>query len=225
MLTLYLEQLIWEGKARFKQFVAGGSEKSILPVNENSFVVLTGVLFFPRTANDNIEGFNNNWSIQQLTIQSQRGQNVLIFRNPQSMVFSSKGVSIPQGPAQGINLDLYEFHNSNVTFSFTDARRFASVLSAPTKIDGTAFNRPLDYGKLGLVGGAQPNTQQAVLFGGGQTIDFSNEKTNVSTFKGLKYAVTSLEGVTGNDSAKPYQIPLAIVSYLEISGAIPDNLK
>lgn len=46
MLTTYLEELIHKGKAKFRTYVCGLSGSNVLPVSENSWVIITGFTYY-----------------------------------------------------------------------------------------------------------------------------------------------------------------------------------
>jgi hypothetical protein len=223
MLTPRLEDMIWQGKASFKTFVAGGSEKSILKLQANTYIIIIDITYFPRSVDDDLDRYTTSWALQQLTIQSQRCQNILLFRNDSQMVYNGVpgGIS-PYGNGKSTTLNTYFIHNTDTTFSFTDAETFQSVTSSTTPVQGTAFSMPLDYGKDGLDGGAIANIQTAG-FRTGEVIDFSGIQN--TTFQGLKFPVTTVYGVSTYPTPFPANIPLAIISYVEIAGQVDSKLR
>jgi len=47
MITPYLEQLIWEGKAITRSWAIGGGGVSRIPVTKNTFIIIYGITFHP----------------------------------------------------------------------------------------------------------------------------------------------------------------------------------
>lgn len=225
MITPYLESLIWSGKAVFRTFTAGGAEKSVLTVMPNSFIVIVGCTYFPRTADGSLASWSNNWSIQQLNIQSERLQTILHFRNSSQMTSNpTTGAVSPTGPGQGINIGLYLVHDKNVAFSFTDAEPFSGTVSGPTNPKGTGFQRPLEYGKSGIPGGVMNIVQTATL-NSGSNVDYTGFRQGSFTYEGLKFNATKVASITGVDKPIPANLPLAVISYVEVSVAVPITLR
>ena len=99
MITPHLEKLILTGNASYNTFVIGGSEKSILNVAKNRFVVITDITYFHQLNLDEGSGnvlsiFDINLFLQtslntQLRVFSRKSNNLFMFRNNVNFGFIS----------------------------------------------------------------------------------------------------------------------------------------
>ena len=117
MLTERLERLIWEGKASFKTFTIGGSEKHILPVDKNSWIIITEILYFPQNngiLNDVDD--SSDTLLTQLNVFSKKSFNSFVFRN--ELQFHDHAGQHFAFPGSPVPIDCYLIHEDNVSFSF-----------------------------------------------------------------------------------------------------------
>jgi hypothetical protein len=158
MITPLLERLILNGSAEFKTFIAGGSEKCILNVPNDHFIIITSIQYFSALKSEIIlldlpaiaalqEKFNT-----QLKIFSTRRVNTFLFRDSLNfMVELSTGQNIvtPQG---AFTIDTYLVHETDVAFTFSYAGELRD--QTRTVLDGRSvgFTPPFDYGKEGQAG-------------------------------------------------------------------------
>jgi hypothetical protein len=145
MITPKLEELILKGRAFFKTFVAGG-EKHTLNIDEDRFIIITDITYFPMNCNgieaDPKENFNT-----QLAIYGNRGYNHFIFRNfnssatpnlDQHLLFSTP-----------VTINTYLMHTEQVGFSFCNAHSFRNSSIGIANVDNPSYRPPLEYGKDG----------------------------------------------------------------------------
>lgn len=162
MLTAALEKLILCGKANYNTFVVGGSQKNILNVQNDRFIIITDLTYYCSVNLGNkaldagvaqINDLFNNHLNTQLKIFSTKSQNSFLFRNnvliqPINAAFTSFNLS----PSGNVKLDTYLIHESDVSFTFSYAGARRSVLNGVTKSESIAFPPPFDYGKDGQLG-------------------------------------------------------------------------
>ena len=102
MLTPYLEKLIHEGKARFRTFVCGQSGSNVLPVSDNSWIIITGFTYcnfsdpaLPLNLPINFDEYVAR-SIHQLRFRSSKSNNHYILKDDISREPGSPGSDINQ---------------------------------------------------------------------------------------------------------------------------------
>ena len=94
MLTSKLEDLIWKGKAFPRTFCVGGTQKHVLNIQQDRFIIITDLLYFPFYANANgdepspyttpvelDQWIQSNHISTQLTILGEKNFNRFQFRN------------------------------------------------------------------------------------------------------------------------------------------------
>lgn len=234
MLTPALEKLVLCGKASYNTFVAGGSQKHILNVQNDRFIIITDLTYYCSVNLGNraldatltqINDLFNNHLNTQLKIFSTKSQNSFLFRNnvliqPINAAYTLFNLS----PSGNVKLDTYLIHESDVSFTFSYAGGRKSVLNGITKSESIAFAPPFDYGKDG---------QPGALNVGKITEDNFN---NLSTLNGGQLEITggnpeNLELSFPVDSNYYYQhifssfaTPIVQVGYVEILGN-PTNIS
>lgn len=238
MLTSKLEELIWKGKAFPRTYCVGGTQKHVLNIQPDRFIIITDILYFPfysYSGNTNLytdlEGIEkwiktNNISTQ-LTIFGEKNFNRFQFRNNIGFVGitdrAAQGLAIPQTPT---HLDTYLIHTTGVSFTFSWGVPFVPT-DGTSLPNTTAFSNPVDYGKLG-----DPVVDATTQINDVSTTvtQFLNYVSREAGFNGidattneLAYPVdadTNIESVyrrNGNNH------PLVQVSYIEILGS-PNNV-
>ena len=242
MLTPKLEELILCGKAAFKTFIAGGSSKCILNIEEDKFIVITDITYFSgaylsRSFLGDLhkvldKGFNT-----QVTILGNKGYNRFVFRNnftlckasPDDDPLKAAEVNIPSGSTK---IDTYLVHQDAVSFAFSRGVNFTSQTVAPNPSDLPAYNQPLDYGRIGLksLSSIQEQTyiepitleQWQFFASGSKTLNptVANEYNTVE----FAYPIEPSSAMNDATSRNQWAAPLLHVNYVEILGN-PNNIN
>jgi len=234
MITPTLEKLILSGKAQFKSFMVGGTEKHILNVSNDRFIIITDLQYFSRFNNQENAHLLTNGKFQQLLsrdlitqcrIFSDKSQNVYSFRNSIScgVVSANQIFVIPFGSTK---IDTFLIHESDVSFTFSQGTEIKDVLKIDTSPDVIAYQPPYDYGK-----GTLPSTipvREVGLYNTGGAINFKPGGTSqtLNGYSGtleISYPVEAATQITGLENTDKY--PLMIVQYVEIPGNPTNILK
>ena len=231
MLSRKLEKLVLTGKASFNSYVCGGSQKNVLNVDNDRFIIITDLTFFHNVnfRNCNITtaqliNLLNNHQTTQLKIFSNKSFNNYVFRNNLNYSYDSLTDRWLTSPTGSTKLDTYLIHESDVSFSFSMGTQIKADTIGPTKPESIAHPPPIDYGKDG-----QFNPLNVLLIGQTNTITpfyISHEgelglKNQPLASKELMYPVE-----TGTDilnTVETFAYPLCIVHYVEILGN-PTNI-
>ena len=242
MLTPVLEKLILSGKAAFKTFVVGGTQKHILNVPNDRFIIITDLVYFSNMNAKNEENprvaFHLSWDQMkamnqilntQLKIFSEKSNNSFVFRNSYT-AFPHSGNTNPDFwvfPTQApIKLDTYLIHENDVSFTFSVVGDFTDAGSGLSRTDVPAYPPPFDYGKEGQ-SGAEPVRQISEDNLTADTINFqgqadaynpANSKSNLE-FVSPVDASHSIPDVNSG-----FRYPLIHVCYVEIKGN-PTNIE
>jgi len=239
MLTSKLEDLIWKGKAFPKTFCVGNTQKHVLNIQPDRFIIITDILYFPFYANQDPESerpttlfeeiakwIDSNRISTQLTILGEKNFNRFQFRNNISFVKNIEGnreyLAIPQTPT---HLDTYLIHTTGVSFTFSHGTKWNN-LNTIVLPSSTAYSAPIDYGKEGD-STAYPVTTIADM----TTTDFTFTNyydrigipSNFPATKELAYPVDSTTSITSGQRLYGNQHPILQVSYIEILGS-PNNI-
>jgi len=240
MITPGLEKLILCGRAFPKTFVAGGSQKSNIFVENDRFIIITDIVYFSRTnlegKNSYIKSIDNNDPLQlntlttQLTILSERGFNRFLFRDnlishPDSDFLNRNGVVSPIGNTK---IDTYLIHTKAVSFTFSKGGfltipgiNLAGILD-PNTIG--SLQTPSDYGKLGTPG-AIPVTIASTVSG---SAPYSNNYSAgrfgspIAESAELAFPVDTLTNMVENTDFNC--MPIANIFYVEVLG-MPGNIN
>ena len=236
MITPHLEKLILCGKASFNTFVAGASEKSVLFVDNDRFIIITGLTYFPSV--------NASKCLDLTLVETQRILNL----NTQVKIFSEKSINnyilrnalnvsevktsatdrnFALTPGSPIKLDSYLIHDSSVSFSFSYAGSVIDAARAVTKAQSVAYPEPIDYGKEGqtalpvrTIGSTSDALVPVNIYSGGK---FSNDGT-ANGFNEFVYPVDSNTAIPELNMNKAANYPLLLVDYVEIIGN-PTNIS
>jgi len=235
MLTSKLEDLIWKGKAFPKTFCVGGTQKHVINIQPDRFIIITDILYFPFFAcqlsdssyigADQIETWiRTNHISTQLTILGEKNFNRFQFRNniyfnPTKNDFS-QFLAIPESPT---HVDTYLIHTTGVSFSFS----FGTPLTPTndfTLAESVAYSSPADYGKIGdtnYLATTQINQNDS-------DNSFSNwvsrpARIHVASTNELAYPVDSGTNIESSYRQYGNQHPIVQVSYIEIMGQ-PNNI-
>ena len=230
MLSPTLEKLILCGKASYNTFVAGGSQKHILNVKNDRFIIITDLTYFSgiNTANRNlglsadelkilVKNFNT-----QLRIFSNKSFNQYVFRNQLNVVPNLNGTLHDVWPVGSVKLDTYLIHESDVSFTFSYAGSRALIDLGNTEADSIAFAPPYDYGKDGQAGvlpvRLKGNAGTMKTSNSGQNKVDPNDQIDLQ----LSFPVDASTNILGLDNAVCY--PILQIGYVEILGN-PTNIS
>ena len=229
MLTPKLEELIWDGKAAFKTFVAGGSQRHLLNINNDRFIIITDITYFNsgHFPEDN-NGRNNNWNElynngmnTQLTIGGERGINRFLFRNNFVSVPAEDNFDrVHLSPIGQTCINTYLVHTTQIAFSFSFAQDFINQTVAITTAENYALNRPTDYGRDGQPG-AFPVTVAGEVRGGAPYQDnFGNIRgtAGLDESKEFSFPVDPVNDLPANYRVNSWAYPILHVNYVEIKG-------
>ena len=238
MLTSKLEDLIWKGEAFPKTYCVGGTQKHVLNIQPDRFIIITDLLYFPFIANfqegtqepeigfqDISKWIASNNISTQLTILGEKNFNRFQFRNNVNFVNDNSDLylGIPGTPT---HLDSYLIHTTGVSFTFSFGVPFIAT-DGPTLQDSTAFSNPVDYGKLG---DAVVNNTTQINDVSTVTTQFLNYYSREAGYNGIDATTNELAYPVDRDTnILSFQRkfgnghPLVQVSYIEILGS-PNNI-
>jgi len=232
MLTPHLEKLILSGRAVYRTFVAGNTNRHILPVGSDRFIIVTDLTFFnfaPKETFVDLDGlkqvFQEN-SLFQVRIKSYKSENTFVFRNSFQITKDSQGnqheyTINSQGSTQ---LNTYLVHTNDVAiiFSLHEAQTNVNDLSI-MDARGVGFPRVSDYGKEGLKDALQTlNSTVGLSTGanytpGGQIYNTPGQ-INYAEFTAPIDPNTNPISLTNF----PWSTPLLQIGYVEIYGNLTD---
>jgi len=188
MLTPILEKLILSGKAAFKTFVAGGTQKHILNVPNDRFIIITDLVYFSNINTPKGEQFFHldfdaftklNAKLNtQVKIFSEKSNNSFVFRNSFT-AYPHSGNTEPDFwvfPTHApVKLDTYLIHTNDVSLTFSWVGDQTPILSAGSLPNVPAYPPPFDYGKQG-VPGFEPVRQVSADTITGETVQYQGQK-------------------------------------------------
>lgn len=231
MLTPKLEELILCGKAFFKTAVVGGS-KTTIDIDTDRFIIITDITFLPYIPS-NVEllfdiGSSNN---TQLSIYGERGFNHYFFANRRKMmqnVFNGDPVAPDIVPTRAFmplgaqTIHCYILHTTQVGFSFLINTNVITTTSGVAPFNNPAYELPLDYGKDGMPGALNVDTDITLEPG------LLNQVVNRATGLGIGSAISQQIQLPATVNTLPEvnnnsEFPIANINYVEILGQ-PNNI-
>jgi hypothetical protein len=234
MLTQTLEKLILSGKATFKTCVAGGSEKFVLNVSKDRFIIITHLSFqMPTKAGKDIfikpEDLDKavRKGNTQMKIFSTKSLNSYLIRPVLNCTLIKPDLFLLL-PGGTVETDCYLVHETDVSFTFSNASGLdPSYNLGLTKPESIGYAPPMDYGKEGLPGSI-PVTNVAKVVN-------STSGNNFVTTGGDLYSRSGQSSPTElifpidtkniySDLESPFDYPIVNVSYVEIQGS-PNNIS
>lgn len=234
MITPKLEQLIWEGKAFFKTFVAGGSQRHNFDIQNDRFIIITDITYFNSAHfEENTSGRNNTWDNMylqgmntQLTILGEKGVNRFLFRNNfVGAPHNNTGTIQHLLPIGHTTINTYLLHTTQVAFTFSFAQDLINQSVGFTPGNLYALNPPTDYGKDGQPG-VIPVTVSGEAFGG--TANFRDlfgeaPTPTVEQSKEFSFPVNNATNIPAINRQNSWAYPILHVNYVEIIG-LPNNI-
>jgi hypothetical protein len=237
MITPYLEQLIIEGRAIYKTFVAGYSQKHIMTIPENRYIILTDLWYTPTLYYDprlaenpdplirrSIDVQFKNNMITQLTILGDRGFNRFLFKNSITKDF------LPVDPLKPleelsfysannpIHISCYLIHTNGISFTFSNTDKIIASPSAIAPFEVPALPDPTDYGKDGIT--TAINTISNLLTVSLFENDFHGQKLTSGTGGNNEFCfpVNTNTNLDATLKAEKISYPILNVGYVEILG-------
>ena len=234
MITPKLEALIWEGRAFYKTYIAGGVERSTLKIDNDRFIIITDITYFSCLPAQEDPEFNfnthavvyTNGQQTQLTVLGEKGINRFMFRNGYSAIGTAGGRDYRLLPLGSTVLNTYLLHTTEVAFTFSFGGNAVVNLAGivPAENDA-AYPPPTDYGRVGQPG-AIPVTVTRQFPG---TAIFENTyinrpNANVDSSKEYSYPVDATTQINNLLTNASPGMPYAQISYVEILGQ-PTNMQ
>ena len=248
MITPHLEKLILSGNASYNTFVIGGSEKSILNVAKNRFVIITDITYFhqlnlpfdpfdpgdPGNAKNQIfddvslNDFLTTRLNTQLRIFSRKSNNLFLYRNNINITPLNDPTTIrPQYLATTngqTHLNTFLIHEDDISFSFSKVGENNSIVVGVSPAESIGNAPPFDYGLQGQTGALFVRektrfTDSIVM----QNVPAGNKYKLVPPafsyeFQNEVNPATIIDNV---ENASAY--PLLLVGYVEVNGT-PTNI-
>lgn len=242
MITPYLEQLIIEGKAQYKTFVAGYSQKHIMNIEQNRYIVITDLWYTPTLYFDPNLAYNpdpdKNVSIQQqfkdhmitqLTIFGDRGFNRFLFKNSISKDYLAPDPRKPLADLSfysannPIHISCYLIHTDGISFTFSRQNPILAVTNNIAPAQVPAYPEPSDYGKDGI------SPSLPVIDYVQQSFGYENQFFNANVPSGVpgnnefSFPVNLYTDLPQGVKVDPISYPFVNVGYVEILGQ-PNNI-
>lgn len=229
MLTPHLEKLILSGKASFNTLAVGGSEKTILNVGQDRYIVITDITVFHHLdfraielTDAQLNTFFQKNSLTQLSVFSDRSFNHFVIRNQFEFSQSLNGQNWHLIPKGSTKFDTFLIHNNDVAFSWVKSIEQRNA-RANTPAESVGRPVPFDYGKEGqpVAGVIRTNTLGTVIpwlinQGGSYT---ATDRTQTNE---LQYPATTETTLLNFEYS--FQFPIANISYVEVFGNL-DNIS
>ena len=226
MITPILEKLIFEGKAQYKTFVAGLSQKHIMNIPENRYIIITDLWYTPTLyfeVGQPLETEYIKYMITQLTILGTKGFNRFLFKNSININYNNDPLKNNNfSPNNPIHISTFLVHIDGISFTFSNQENFA-ITTALANFDNPALPNPTDYGKTGIPGSI--NTINAINTFSGFENNFHNQKltTGQGGSNEFSFAVNGNTNLDANIKTTSISYPILNVGYVEIIGQ-PNNI-
>ena len=237
MITPLLEKLILNGKASFNTFVAGGSQKCILNVPNDHFVIITSIQYASALKTTNtvlnapqISGLHKIWNTQ-LKIFSRKSLNTFLFRDSLNIGATvNDGTAIEKymvTPIGTQKIDTYLVHENDISFTFSYAGLLSNDLVALTNSQSIAYPPPADYGKEGQDGVLAVRLKSNIpLSASGLDRQAQGGQLNVTGTGAISKECIFPVDINSSYNAinEPYAYPIVNVNYVLIQG-LPNNIS
>jgi hypothetical protein len=223
MLTPILEDLILKGRAFFRTAVIGGTQKATINIDEDRFIIITDMIYFPGYyKEDSFEIPNKETDYSsQFTIYGERGFCNFIARTSLGQLDTNQ--QLTYSPKNHIRYDTYILHTTQVGFSFSKGAPVTAI-AFPAPADNPGYAPPLDYGRIGDTGviNTSPTTLINTVTGAfyNATTRAGSGTTNYTSFQFPFDQDTRIENFE-LDNTNNY--PILQVNYIEVLG-LPNNL-
>lgn len=231
MITPHLEKLILSGKASYNTHVIGGSEKCILNVAHDRFIIITDLTYFSQL---NLKEGSSNLGMteadlaalnQQLNTQckifSRKSNNTFLFRNQLSIAVNLTSTTHDVFPIGSVKLDTFLIHDQDVSFTFSKDIKNSTIVNALSPSKSIGNPPPFDYGVEGQAGALAVRlvTGTTIL----QTVEAGNQRLTGQAAGSLElmFQVNATTQLTNCELSTTY--PILNVGYVEILGT-PTNI-
>lgn len=235
MLSPILEKLILQGKAMFRTAVVGGSEKFILNVQNDRFIIITDINF-QMPVKSGKDFFLDATGLKLLLIKGNTQMKVFSTKSNNTFLFRPTfNVSTVEGkylltPGASTSINTYLVHESDVSFTFSNAGFLnpteLRVLTDPQSI---GYPPPMDYGKAGTPGSlavteiasvvASDSGRNFIVPGGDL---YTQQTVGASAPTEVIFPVDNTNRY--NTLESPFDYPIVNISYVEIQGS-PNNIS
>lgn len=221
MITTKLEELILKGRAFFRTAVIGGTQKATINIDEDRFIIITDVTYFPGYYKPlTSEGPDKKTDFaSQFTIYGNRGFNNFVVRHKFDYYPANREYSV----SNHVRFDLYILHTEQVGFSFCKAKDIAPTnFVAPANNPGYA--PPTDYGKVGDTGAIPTSTTSTIVSPTNRLINnTSRPGSGSNNAKSFVIPFDSDTQILDTEIVYTNQYPILHVNYVEVLG-LPNNL-
>jgi len=226
MLTTKLEELILKGRAFFRTAVIGGTQKATINIEDDRFIIITDVTYFPgfyvpATEPDTLPSELSDFT-SQFMIYGNRGFNNFVTRTKFDQVVTREGRTI-WAPSNHIRFDLYILHTDQVGFSFTKGADITPTNSVALA-NNPGYAPPMDYGREGDTGALPTSVTTPITTPAGRLINNTSRPgpgtNNAETFI---LPVDAQTRILGTEMHNTNNYPILHVNYVEILG-LPNNL-
>ena len=228
MITPALEKLILCGRAFPKTFVAGGSQKSNIFVQNDRFIVITDIVYFSRKnlagpasyreCTDNSDPRKLNTLTTQLTILSERGFNRFLFRDNLTPQMGFADCS----PIGNTKIETYLIHTKAVSFTFSKGGNMTLQVIQPAGSANpntiASLQTPSDYGKFGTPGVIPVTILSSVSSATLYSNNYSRGEVDLNAPQSLELAFP-VDTLTNMTEIEDFNcMPIANIFYVEVLG-------
>lgn len=220
MITTKLEELILKGRAFFRTAVIGGTQKATINIDEDRFIIITDVTYFPgyyKPTNGSPEKQTDFAS--QFTIYGNRGFNNFVARHKVDYDLATREYSV----SNHVRFDLYILHTEQVGFSFCKAKDIAPTnFVAPA--NNPSYAPPTDYGKEGDTGAISTSVTSNINTPTNRLIN-NTTRPGSGTNNATNFVIPFDQDTRILDTEIQFtnQYPILHVNYVEVLG-LPNNL-
>ena len=230
MITPALEKLILQGKAFFRTAVIGGTNKATLNIDDDRFIIITDLTYFPglyTKVPKQLINYDN--VVSQFTVYGNRGFNNFVARTSYDFYTNTVPGTSFYSPKTIVKFDTYILHEQQVGFSFSKGSAITKVFQGPAFPDNPGYKAPQDYGREGDI-----PYLNSLLEGKFNTLinrhlyPLSKLRSGQNNVNNLLFPIdktTQLEFIDGlGGDIETNQYPILHVSYVEILGN-PNNIQ
>lgn len=233
MITPALEKLILSGNASYNTFVIGGSDKSILNVSNNRFIVITDITYFhqvnlledeaPYIVQRDLLNLLNERLNTQLRIFSKKSNNLFLFRNHLNITQSHFSANYFVTANGQTHLSTYLVHDQDVSFSFCAAGDQVTVVNGFSPAESIGFAPPFDFGLQGQPGALIVPQVTKFNLSNTRSVPAGNKYKNLPVQASFEFMTDFNAGnkLQNLDNASAY--PIVLVGYVEVNGT-PTNI-
>lgn len=228
MLTPILEGLILKGRAFFRTAVIGGTQKATINIDEDRFIIITDLTYFPGfyvIDNGRSQPYPSELSdfTSQFTIYGERNFANFIARTKLDFIDKTLQGRPVYAPSNHIRYDTYILHTKQVGFSFSKGADIVATVG-PAPANNPGYAPPLDYGRNGDTGVI--NTSPTTLINtatGALYNTTSRPNSGTTNYNGFQFPFDSNTQINALELKYTNNYPILQVNYIEVLG-LPNNL-